>query len=191
MKAYKISFLVCFLFGVLVANDDTYVFEAKGEFAKELKELVEKHSKDENNSVNVYKKTQDVGDSRFLGIGINKNVSYSVEEGKALYMKKCASCHGQNADKKAYGTSRRLKDMDAEDIYISMNSYLTGDSFGGSFRTVMYNEAAKTSSNDLGYILAYLKGPDDPFLNKNFSSIWRKGNEPIQTTPTEQGSYLK
>ena len=45
MKIFKISFLACFfafnLNAADKANDDTYVFEAKGEFAKELKSLIE------------------------------------------------------------------------------------------------------------------------------------------------------
>lgn len=44
MKIFKISFLACFFAFALNAadnaNDETYVFEAKGEFAKELKSLI-------------------------------------------------------------------------------------------------------------------------------------------------------
>ena len=54
-----IAFLAC---GCLLAADTTnsesqagYIIEGDGEFGKELKELVKKHSKDGNVSVNIYK----------------------------------------------------------------------------------------------------------------------------------------
>ena len=64
-KLLKLSFLACLFISFCNSNDETYIFEAKGEFAKELKALVEKHSKDEGVEVNVYNTTPNVGDSRF------------------------------------------------------------------------------------------------------------------------------
>ena len=48
MKFMHFSLLACLLtFSLNAADEPSYIFEAKGEFAKELKSLVEKYSKDE------------------------------------------------------------------------------------------------------------------------------------------------
>ena len=47
MKFVRFSLLACLLtFSLNAADEPSYIFEAKGEFAKELKSLVEKYSKD-------------------------------------------------------------------------------------------------------------------------------------------------
>ena len=57
MKFMHFSLLACLLtFSLNAVDEPSYIFEAKGEFAKELKSLVEKYSKDENISINVYEK---------------------------------------------------------------------------------------------------------------------------------------
>ena len=183
------------IFGVLMmsclmANDEeSYVFEAKGEFAKELKALVEKHAKDENVQINVYenKNTNNVGDSRFLGVGINKNIEYSAKIGEEKYKAQCAECHGVKGEKSASTGSKRLSNMSGKDIFASFNSYLSDGSHGGSARIIMQGISAKTSSTDLGYIIAYLKGEDD-FI---FNSAREVENSQISTSPTEQGTYIK
>lgn len=188
MKIFKISFLVCFLFGLLFADDDSYVIEAKGEFAKELKELVEKHSKDGNVSINVYQKNEP---SEFEKKGYHK-VGGMANAGKEVYMKKCASCHGANGEKKAYGVSERLKDMKGEEIVVNLHSYITDSEHGGKFKMVMRSQSMNISDNEMDLIVAYIKGEDDPYLHRNFAgSYWQRQNKPIQTTPTDQGSYLK
>ena len=47
MKFTKFSLLACLCVFSFAADEPSYIFEAKGEFAKELKSLVEKYSKDE------------------------------------------------------------------------------------------------------------------------------------------------
>ena len=188
MKIFKISFLACFFAFSLnaadKASDDTYVFEAKGEFAKELKSLIEKHSKDENVTVNIYKNAPVAGSKTHSG-KVNRNINSLKERGGAIFAEKCASCHGENGQKKAYGVSRKLKDMDAKEISIAMSQYTTDLSYGGKMKISI---AAKTGATELGYIIAYLKG-DDSFLYDSSSS--RSTNTEISTAPSEQGSYLK
>lgn len=187
MRILTTSFLASFLaFGLLnAAEQDTYIFEAKGEFAKELKDLVEKHSKDENVSINVYQAPHK--DSRFLGIGIDKNIKYRADEGKKIYMKNCASCHGENGEKRAHGVSRKLKDITADEIALGISGYSADPEFGSKLKYLMQPIAAKTTARDVGYIIAYLKG-EDSYI---FQSFIPEENSKIQTTPTEQGTYIK
>ena len=160
MKIIKISFLLCFLaFSAYADDEKTYVFEAKGEFGEELKELIQKHSKDENVEINIYEKNQNVGDSRFLGTGINTNIKY---------------------------TSAKLKDIDAEAIAVRVAKYTSDFDFGGANKGLMQQIAAKTSSTEVGYIIAYLKGENSYIFNSS-----REKNTEIQTSPTKHGTYLK
>lgn len=186
-KLLNLSFLACLLTPFLLANDETYVFEAKGEFAKELKALVEKHSKDEGVEVNVYNTApNDVGDSRFLGIGINKNIDYSTEQGKKVYDKKCLECHGEKGDRRSYAGARKLSNMSGKEIYYSFQAYYNDSTHGKAGRIIMQPIAASTSSEELGYIIAYLKGEDD-FIFKDKAME----NTNISRNPTNQGTYLK
>lgn len=187
MRFYKLSILTSLLLlSSLNANEPSYVFEAKGEFAKELKALVEKYSKDENVTINVYEKTPENEDNGgFLNIGVNSKRSYSVERGRELYAKNCASCHGENGEKRAYGTSRKLTQISAEDIEAAFSGYLNDSEFGGNKREMMKTIVAKTSYKDLGAIIAFLKGKDALRYKENTTE-----NTDISTSPT-QGSYLK
>ncbi|MEH1010357.1 cytochrome c [Campylobacter concisus] len=118
-----------------------------------------------------------------LKFGVDRKGRYSVSLGKELYEKQCASCHGESADKRPFG-STPLKNMDAKDIEDSIISYRSDSSFGGSGKNVMQNQAKIVSNNDLGAILAYLKGKDalaDQDTNEN---------KPV-STETKQGSYLR
>ncbi|MDO5046715.1 c-type cytochrome [Campylobacter sp.] len=187
MRFYKLSLITSLLLlSSLNANEPSYVFEAKGEFAKELKALVEKYSKEENVTINVYEKAPENEDSSgFLNIGVNSKRSYSVEKGRELYAKNCASCHGENGEKRAYGASRKLTEISAEDIEAAFSGYLNDPEYGGNKREMMKTVVAKTNYKDLGAIIAFLKGKDalkykdDPVENKD-----------VSTTPN-QGSYLK
>lgn len=191
MKIFKISFLVCFfafnLNAADKASDDTYVFEAKGEFAKELKSLIEKHSKDENVTVNIYKNTP-AASGKAYGGKVNRNINSLKERGGAIFAEKCASCHGESGQKRAYGASRKIKDLSGKEIAMAISQYTTDLSYGGKMKNIMQPIAAKTGATELGYIIAYLKG-DDSFLYDSSSS--RSTNTEISTAPSEQGSYLK
>ena len=191
MKIFKISFLACFfafnLNAADKAGDDTYVFEAKGEFAKELKSLIEKHSKDENVTVNIYKNAP-AASGKAYGGKVNRNINSLKERGGAIFAEKCASCHGESGQKRAYGASRKIKDLSGKEIAMAISQYTTDLSYGGKMKNIMQSIAAKTSATELGYIIAYLKG-DDSFLYDSSSS--RSTNTEISTAPSEQGSYLK
>lgn len=184
MKIFN-SFLVCFLFLTFTnAQEESYIFEAKGEFAKELKELVEKHSKDENIEVNVYKVPENLDTKDITGVKQDKN--YLAKEGERIYKNKCLKCHGEKGTKKsAYGV-QKLSDMSGDDIFISFKSYYSDAGYGGSQRITMQGISASTTSEEIGYIIAYLKG-EDSYIFKSH----RQQNTNISRNPTSQGTYLK
>ena len=192
MRFLKLSFLVCFCAGALFGantEEESYVFEAKGEFAKELKSLIEKHSKDENVTVNIYKNSPSKKDSRFLGTGINANVNYTKEEGAKIFAAKCASCHGANGEKRAHGVSRKIKNLPGDEIAMLVSRYGSDHEFGGKKAYLMNPIANQVTSTEMGYIVTFLTG-DTSFLHEGRSGS-RNANTDISTTPSEQGSYLK
>ncbi|WP_172201239.1 cytochrome c [Campylobacter sp. RM16188] len=185
MHFIKFVFLVSFVFCFTLNSDEpSYVFEARGEFAKELKSLVEKYSKDENISINVYEKKAQDNDGKFLNIGVDNSRKYSVEKGRELYIKNCASCHGSDGNKRVHG-SEKLTKLSAEDIEIAFSGYLNDPSYGGSARELMKMVAARITYKDLGSIIIFLKGKDA--LDYKYNS---QENSDVSTKPT-QGSYLK
>jgi len=186
MKKFSLFALIL---TALLAQDDTYVFEAKGELAQELKEVVNKHAKDGNSDIKVYKAPQErVKDSRFLATGLNKNINYNAQKGEEIYNAKCLRCHGEKGTKLTNAGVRRLSQMTGQEIFTSFNAYFSDDSHGQSARIAMQPIAASTSSTDLGYIIAYLKGENDYIFT---GSDDETENSNISTNPTEQGTYIK
>ena len=82
------------------ATEETYVFEAKGEFAKELKALVEKYSKEGKIDAKVYTK-QELEAEKIEQDGALVSYSGDYMTGKELYKKKCSLCHGVKGEKKS------------------------------------------------------------------------------------------
>lgn len=180
-KIFKFSFLVCFLSSFLLSNDDTYVIEAKGEFAKELKDLAQKYSKDENSDIVIYKKSSNLENDP------SKSIKSSLQEGKKLYEKKCIDCHGENGTKRSYAGVRKLSQMSAEEIYYTFRKYYSDPSHGGAGRISMQPISGSTTSDELRYIIAYLKGESEFLPGKKD----KMQNTNISRNPTNQGTYLK
>ncbi len=133
------------------AAEDSYVFEAKGAFAKELKALVEKYSKEGKIDAKVYKKDDGIISTILGG-------SASNQDGKVLYTKKCASCHGQKGEVGAGAGSRLLTDMTADEIEDSVNQYKRDNHFGGSMKALMQNVSVPLRGVDIKAISSYIKG---------------------------------
>ncbi len=63
-------------------------------------------------------------------------LSSSVVAADATLYKKCAGCHGQQAEKKAMGKSKIINSMTAAEIVGALNGYKDG-SYGGSMKGLM------------------------------------------------------
>ncbi|MCF6172725.1 MAG: cytochrome c [Campylobacteraceae bacterium] len=157
------------------AKDDTYVFEAKGAFAKDLKALVEKYSKDGKVEVKVYKKSDSIVSSIL-------EKSQPIQNGKALYTKRCASCHGQHGEVAAGAGSRILKNMSADEITEAVENYKRDEHFGGSMKMLMQDATLAMRSVDLTAIVDYIKDK----TKKNTSEIIKSDDR-----SEEKSSYLQ
>ena len=153
------------------AAEETYVFEAKGEFAKELKALVEKYSKEGKIDAKVYKKDDSIISS-ILGRG-----SYDIN-GEKIYAKNCALCHGVHGEVGAGAGSRILKDMSKDDMITSMYAYQNDEHYGGSMKMIMQNSVIGIGEKKIISIYNYLHGTKQ---NVGDSTQIEQKNEPASS----------
>ncbi len=76
--------------------------------------------------------------------------------GKKQYIAKCQSCHGINAQKEAYGTSRPLNTLTQEQFDVSLRDYDSKDKTGGN-SFVMYGVANSIIDEDANDIYSYIQ----------------------------------
>ena len=166
---YKILTSLLFIFITFsIAADDTYVFEAKGEFAKELKSLVEKYSKEGKIEAKVYKK-EDIDKSESKTITRTVLSAFSddtaeqlknadISKGKMIYNKTCARCHGKNADENKYAGIRKLSTLKPLLIVELLETYKEAydNSFGGSLRFLMKPQADHLTTDEMQSIAVYI-----------------------------------
>jgi cytochrome c553 len=89
-----------------------------------------------------------------LGIAVLGTTSLLAADGAALY-KKCAGCHGVNAEKAALGKSKIIKGWDAEKIVASLQGYKDG-TYGGAMKGVMKGQVASMSEADMKALAEYI-----------------------------------
>lgn len=174
---YKFLCSLCLLFiTISFAAEDTYVFEAKGKFAKEMKALVEKYSKAGKIDVKVYKKDSSVMDSLF-------SKSTTNLDGQKIYESKCSSCHGLKGEKKPSADAKKLNTMTREEIETSIRKYKNDDHFGGFNKSQMQRVVINLTNKEINPIINYL-------LHKN-SSAKMENSTQIEQKKEPTSSYLQ
>ncbi len=171
---YKIFISLLLITVLAVAAEDTYIFEAKGAFAKDLKALIEKYSKDGKIEAKVYKK-----DTSIIGSILNRGTQNL--NGKNIYLKRCASCHGKNGETGAGAGSRLLKNMTKDEMTSSIFKYQTDEHYGGSMKMLMNNNIIGLGENKVVAIYNYLHGEEKDL----------KSSKKIENSNTEKSSYLQ
>ena len=68
---------------------------------------------------------------------------------------KCAGCHGQNAEKKALGKSKIVKDMSKADIVAALKGYKDG-TYGGPMKGLMKGQVASLDDAKIEAIAEYI-----------------------------------
>lgn len=194
---YKIVISLLFIFITLSsAADDSYVFEAKGAFAKDLKALVEKYKKEGKVEVTVYKKS-DIKESKSKTITSKilsafsgedaENLKYAdIEVGQRIYQSKCASCHGKNADDNSYANPRKLSTLKPIVIARLLKNYRDSRNFGGSTRFIMQPQANGLLSNEMQSIAVYIYSLKNGTKMKTKSS-----NKKDKKEDSPESSYLQ
>ena len=76
----------------------------------------------------------------------------------ATIFKKCASCHGLKAEKKALGKSNVIAGLDAASIEADLKGYKAGTLNKNGMGAVMKGQAASLSDADMKAVATYIQG---------------------------------
>ena len=90
-----------------------------------------------------------------LSLQAENNVSKFVADGEILF-KKCVSCHGQKAEKKALNKSKILVDMTQVEIEKALRGYKEG-TYGGSMKGLMTNQVKNMTQKDIYKVVFYIE----------------------------------
>lgn len=90
-----------------------------------------------------------------LGVIISLQAS-DVKTGEQLY-KKCASCHGLKAEKKALGKSMIINKMSEEEIIEAIKNYKSGKRNMRGMGIIMKGQTATLNENDFKSLASYIK----------------------------------
>lgn len=181
------------LIASLMNAEEEYVFKAKGEFAKELKQLMEKYAAE--GKVEIQEAKPGRSGFRDASVGIidaflnNEETLGDIEYGKEIYNKTCFQCHGEKADKSSYANARVLNTLTKQELVEQLEGYATDADFGGSTRIIMHQYADGLVTEEIASVAAYIYS-----LNPNSTltpSSGPSGSSDEATTTTSQGSYLK
>lgn len=177
------------------SNEKTYTFKAKGEFAEELKALIQKHSKEGEVEITEEKDTKPKSRYRkkkktlveaFLTA--DEELSGDLAYGQEIYDKTCYRCHGTKADKSSYPSARVLNTLSKKELYEALWSYKTDSSYGGASKFIMYNQAGMLGSEEMVSVSAYIYS-----LTHSKSKATAPIDQPEEDKEKQgvQGTYLK
>ena len=81
-------------------------------------------------------------------------LSLMANDGASLY-KKCASCHGAQAEKKALGKSKVIKGWTKEDLVAALKGYKDG-SYGGPMKGLMKSQVVAYDDAKIDAVSEYI-----------------------------------
>jgi cytochrome c553 len=79
-----------------------------------------------------------------------------ASDGAALF-KKCQSCHGAKAEKKALGKSQVIGGWEAKKTYDALAGYKAG-TYGGPMKGLMKGQVAALSDDDMHALAKHIEG---------------------------------
>jgi cytochrome c553 len=78
----------------------------------------------------------------------------AVSDGSVIFAK-CASCHGQNAEKSALGKSQVIAGWEASKISDALHGYKDG-TYGGAMKAIMKGQAGPLSDADIKAVSEFI-----------------------------------
>ncbi|EEO25766.1 c-type cytochrome [Helicobacter winghamensis] len=151
------------LSGTLYAGE-CICFELKGEFGEEIKAIMKKYSKNlGNDNIKVVREDADLTPQErsflasMLGTGeVSENKrGANLENGKKLYDRDCASCHGEKGEI-SVASQKPINTWKASDIADEIKTY-ANQSFEGQSRFVKNQIAQRYTKRDMDDIGAYIE----------------------------------
>lgn len=93
---------------------------------------------------------------KFATLLLLAGLSTAYADGAGLF-KKCISCHGAKAEKKALGKSHVIAGWDAAKIETALKGYKTG-TYGGAMKGVMKGQVAGYNDTQIKEVAKYVSG---------------------------------
>ena len=180
------------LIASLMNAEEEYVFKAKGEFAKELKQLMEKYAAE--GKVEIQEAKSGRSGIRDTSMGIidtllgNHVTEGDIAYGKDIYNKTCFQCHGEKADKSSYANARVLNTLPLETLVEQLENYADDPDYGGSTKIIMHQYANGMITEEIASVAAYIYSLNP---KSTLTTTGPSGSSDETTTTTSQGSYLK
>ena len=87
---------------------------------------------------------------------VSSSLLVGAEDAKAIYTKKCVTCHGINGEKKALGIARELNTLCKEEIETALNGYKSG-TLGGKYKKLKTGLVNSLSDKDILALSAYIQ----------------------------------
>lgn len=148
----------------LLNANECVCFELKGEFGEEIKAILKKYSKNlGSRDIQVVREDADltIQEKSFLqsliGTGevASSSQKYNLENGKKLYNRDCASCHGEKGEI-AVAKKAPINTWSAQNIADEIKSY-QDQSFQGQSRFVKNQIAQRYTKKDMEDVGAYVE----------------------------------
>ena len=187
----KILLSIALAGSVLFANEtqnseETYTFTAKGEFAKELKALMEKYEKDGKVEINEIKVDESAGEDGFIdGLLSGKARAADLTLGKKVYDSQCVKCHGASAEKSTYASARNLRTLSKDEIEEQLENYRRDSTYGNGAGIIMHKYAAVLNTKEIRSLAEYISSFD---MKTSGANAQPSG---VKQKSKTQGSYLK
>lgn len=121
----------------------------------EQKQETESVLKHKIEAVTEAKKSVEAINEKTTQTAVQINLTSQSASGSNLYARKCASCHGANAEKSALNTSKVIGGWDAKKTQDALIAYKKGN-YGGKMKGVMEGQSRVLNDSEIKLISEYI-----------------------------------
>ena len=149
----KLVLATLFLASSILANDtdnnsECLCLKVDKAMAKELKALIKKYN---GKVISVSKNTQEQKEFE-----AKQKLTKSISVGEKLYKSNCQECHGEDATKESYGTSRALTSLTRDQFKDALWGY-SNDEYNRGMAMIMRPFADQLIDEDQDKIYEYIQ----------------------------------